>query len=166
MRRSVEMHRDGQAQDRLVQLEHTMKRGTQLESELWARQIGNIDPPTVLAMLRKIEDRGALEMAKRVKEHCSQIFRFALVSGRCSRDPTADLRGALQPSQPVKHHTVVRKGELPQLLRDIDAYHQIGEETTRLGLQLAMLTLVRTSELIKGEWTQIEGLDVSNGLQE
>jgi integrase len=129
--------------------------------EIGAREIDQIDPPDVLAMLRKIEDRGALEMAKRVKEHCSQIFRFAIVqpNAKAKRDPCADLRGALRPSPPVKHHRVVRFSELPQLLRDVDAYHHIGEETTRIGLQLAVLTIVRTSELIEGEWSQIEVLD-------
>jgi integrase len=127
--------------------------------EIGTLQISRIDGPTILTMLRKIEDRGAITMAARVKEHCSQIFRFALVAGKCTRDPTADLRGALRPTAPVKHHTVVRFDELPQLLRDIDAYHHIGEAITRIGLQLAMLTLVRTKELIRGEWSQIEDLD-------
>jgi integrase len=127
--------------------------------QIGMRQIERVNGPMVLTMLRKIEDRGSVTMAARVKEHCSQIFRFALVGGKCSRDPTADLRGALRPPAPVKHHTVVRFDELPQLLRDIDDYHHIGEATTRLGLQLAVLTLVRTKELIRGEWSQIEGLD-------
>jgi integrase len=126
---------------------------------LGQQQIAKIDGPAVLAMLRKIEDRGAITMAARVKEHCSQIFCYALLAGKCSRDPTVDLKRALRPAPAVKHHTVVRFDELPQLLRDIDAYHHVGEAVTRLGLQLAMLTLVRTQELIKGEWSQIEGLD-------
>ena len=125
---------------------------------LGQQQIAKIDGPAVLAMLRKIEDRGAITMAARVKEHCSQIFCYALLAGKCSRDPTVDLKRALRPAPAVKHHTVVRFDELPQLLRDIDAYHHVGEAVTRLGLQLAMLTLVRTQELIKGEWSQIEGL--------
>ena len=126
------------------------------------RRIDKITPPMVLQMLRKIEDRGAIEMAKRVKEHCGQIFRYALVSGRCSRDPTADLRGALRPSLPVKHSTVVPRHDLPQLLRDVDSYDEVGDKVTRLGLQLVTLTLVRTSELINGKWSQIDGLKGAN----
>lgn len=121
--------------------------------------ISEITPPQILDMLRKIEGRSAFEMAKRVKDHCSQVFRYALVSGKCERDPTADLRGALQPPPRVNHSAVVRKDELPQLLRDIDNYDALGEPTTRLGLQLATLTILRTSELIKSEWSQIEGLE-------
>jgi integrase len=125
--------------------------------EIGARPIADIDAPTVLRMLRKIEDRGAITMAARVMEHCSQIFRFALVEEKCSRDPTADLRGALRQAPPVKHRTVVEFRELPKLLRDIDSYH--GEPVTRLGLKLAMLTLARPGELIQGEWSDIEDLD-------
>lgn len=127
--------------------------------EIGARAIDQIEPPMVLAMLRKIEDRGALTMAARVREHCSEVFRYALFDAKCTRDPCADLKGGLQPPPPVRHHRVVRFGELSKLLRDIDGYHEIGEKVTRLGLQLAMLTLVRTGELIKGEWPQIEALD-------
>jgi integrase len=127
--------------------------------EIGARAIDQIEPPMVLAMLRKIEERGAVTMAARVREHCSEIFRYALFESKCARDPCADLRGGLLPPPPVKHHRVVRFDELPRLLRDIDAYHDIGDDTTRIGLQLAMLTLVRTGELIKGEWTQVQGLD-------
>jgi integrase len=121
--------------------------------------IDAIEPPTILAMLQKIEERGAITMAKRVKEHCSQIFRYAIVKSKAKRDPCADLRGALRPNPPVRHHQIVRFNELPQLLRDIDNYNHIGEELTKLALQLASLTLLRTSELRKGQWPEIGDLD-------
>jgi integrase len=125
--------------------------------EIGTRDIGKIEPPDLLAMLRKIETRGALEMAKRIKEHCGQIFRYAIVTGRAMRDPSADLRGALKPSPRVKHHRAIPRDELPDLLRAIDAYD--GETQTRLALKLATLTLLRTTELRAGEWREIEGLD-------
>ncbi len=120
-------------------------------------QIDKIEPPKLLDMLRKIEARGALEMTKRVKEHCGQIFRFAIVTGRATRDPCADLRGALKPSPRVTHHMAIPRDELPGLLRAIEAYD--GETTTRLALKLVVLTLVRTSELRGGRWCEFEGLD-------
>jgi integrase len=127
-------------------------------------RMDEIEPRQVLAMLRKIEDRGALEMAKRVKEHCSQIFRYAVVTSRCARDPGADLRGALMPSRPVKHHKKVDLKELPQLLNDIDRYHEVGEEVTQIALQLATVTLLRTTELRKGQWRELEGLETDEPL--
>ena len=128
--------------------------------QIGERQIDKIEPPELLAMLRKIEARGALEMTKRIKEHCGQIFRFAIVTGRAVRDPCADLRGALKPSPRVKHHRAIPRDELPELLRAIDAYD--GERETQLGLKLAVLTLLRTTELRAGRWREIEGLDTKS----
>jgi integrase len=94
---------------------------TRLENDVFPEigplQIDRIEPPTVLDMLRKIEKRGALTMAKKVKGHCSQVFRYAIATSRCSRDPCPDLRGALKPSPPVKHHKAVSLKDLPELLR-------------------------------------------------
>lgn len=125
--------------------------------EIGVREIGKIEPPDLLAMLRKVEARGTLEMAKRVKEHCGQIFRYAIVTGRAVRDPSADLRGALKRSPRVKHHRAIPRDELPGLRRAIEAYD--GEQATRLVLKLATLTLLRTTELRAGQWREIDGLD-------
>jgi len=125
--------------------------------EIGHLQIHKIEPPQLLQMLRKIEARGALEMAKRVKEHCGQIFRYAIVTGRATRDPSTDLRGALKPSPPVKHHAAVPLDMLPGLLRAVDAYD--GEAVTKLALKLAALTLLRTTELRAGQWREIEDLE-------
>ena len=125
-------------------------------------QIDKIEPPQLLAMVRKIEARGSLTMAKRIKEHCGQIFRFAIVTGRATRDPSADLRGALKPSPRVTHHKAIPRDELPGLLRAIEAYD--GETTTRLALKLVILTLVRTMDLRGGRWSEFEGLNTDSPL--
>ncbi len=126
--------------------------------QIGKRPIDKIEPPEILQMLRKIETRGALEMAKRVKEHVSQVFRFAIAdAGRARRDPTADLRGALKPSLAVKHHNKIALDELGALLRAIDDYD--GEAMTRLALQLVTLTMVRTGELRGARWAEFEDLD-------
>lgn len=130
--------------------------------QIGRRPIAEIEPPELLMMLRKIEARGALEMAKRVKEHCSQIFRFAIVTGRATRDPSTDLRGALKPSPRVKHHKRVPRDELPELLRAIDDYD--GEMLTRLALRLTILTFARTTELRAAEWCEFEALDTRSPL--
>ena len=122
--------------------------------------IDKIGPPQLLEMLRKIEARGALTMAKRIKEHCGQIFRFSIVTGRATRDPSADLRGALKPSPWVTHHKAIPRDELPGLLRAIEAYD--GQTTTRLALKLVILTLVRTMELRGGRWSEFEGLNTDS----
>jgi len=65
---------------------------------LGSRPIAEITPPELLATLRRIESRGAVETAKRVKMVAGQVFRFAVASGRAPRDPSQDLRGALAPA--------------------------------------------------------------------
>jgi integrase len=60
------------------------------------RPIADIKPLDVLDVLRKIEQRDAIEMAKRVMQMASAIFKYAIVTARCRRDPTADLKGALK----------------------------------------------------------------------
>jgi integrase len=133
---------------------------TRLETDVFPqigkRPIDKIEPPELLAVLRKIEERGALEMAKRVKEHCGQIFRYAIVTGRATRDPSRDLLGALKPSPRVTRHKSIPQDELPELLRAIDRYD--GEQTTRIGLKLIILTMLRTTELRGGKWRELEGL--------
>jgi integrase len=64
----------------------------------------------------------------------------------------------------VRHHKKVSVKELPQLLRDIDSYKRIGEEVTQIALQLAIITLLRTTELRKGQWSELEELDTEEPL--
>src|SRR5690554_5150834 len=66
------------------------------------RPVADITPPELLRVLRKIEDRGAIETAHRAKQCASQVFRYAVATGRVERDPGADLRGAL--ITPTKRH--------------------------------------------------------------
>jgi hypothetical protein len=83
--------------------------------DLGKRPIADIQPLTVLAALRKIEKRGANDMARRAMHYCSQVFRYAIVTGRADRNPAADLHGALKP---VKHghYAALDPQELPAFL--------------------------------------------------
>jgi integrase len=116
-----------------------------------ARPVSEIEPPELLAMIRTMEQRGAYDLAHRVLSMCSQVFRYGVASGRCKRDPSPDLRGALTPHV-KKHQSAVRLEELPDLLRAIDTYD--GDRQTMLALKLLALTFVRTNELIGAEWAE------------
>ncbi len=123
---------------------------------LGVRPIAEIEAPELLATVRKIEARGAHDLAHRVLAVCGQVFRYGIATGRCKRDIAADLRGALTPHR-KKHQAAVRQEELPELLRKIDAYDkEAGDTLTRLALQLMALTFVRTSELIGARWTEFD----------
>lgn len=119
--------------------------------------IAEITPPVVLAALRKVEARGILATTRRLKQYTSAIFRYAIASGYCLHDPAAPLAGALRPPPRPVHHKSIRRDEVGALLRKIEAYD--GEPETRIALQLALLTAVRTSELRGAWWSEFEGLD-------
>lgn len=123
--------------------------------ELGRRPIIDIEPPELLAAVGKIEKRGAYDLAHRVLQVAGQVFRYGVATGRCKRDPTGDLRGALTPHKP-KHQAAVRPEELPDLLRAIAGYETIGDRLTRLALELLCLTFTRTNELIGAEWKEFD----------
>ena len=121
-----------------------------------------ITPPEVLKIIRKIEERGALDISRRAKQGIGQIFQFAIASGLCSTDPTSHLRGALKPRPRVKHMSKIPLAELPELLSKIDRYQEVGErrsEITKVALTFALLTWVRTKELRFAAKSEFEDLD-------
>ncbi len=121
---------------------------------LGRRPIGEIEPPELLACLRKIEARGALETTHRVKDACSQVFRYGVSIGACARNPAADLREALKPV-PVRHFAaIVDPKDAAKLLRDIHEYK--GNPITRAALRLSALLLLRPGELRHLEWQWID----------
>jgi integrase len=128
-----------------------------LMPELGSRPIASIEPIEVLDVVRKVEKRDAVEMAKRVMQMASAIFRYGVATSRCPRDPTVDLRGALRPAKEVKSRSALQASELPDFLQRLSAYD--GDELTRLALELVILTFVRTSELRFATWAEFEGLD-------
>ncbi len=119
---------------------------------LGARPVKTITAPELLAALRRIEAKGALETAHRVKQVCGQVFRYAIATGRAERDPSGDLRGAI-PAASGKHMaTITAPKEIAGLLRSIDDYR--GGIVTRCALQLAPLVFVRPGELRQAEWSE------------
>ena len=137
------------AADVLRRLEHN------IFPTLGARPIAQIEAPELLAAVRRIEERGAYDLAHRVLQVCGQVFRYGIATGRCTRDLAADLRGALTPHV-KKNQAAVRPEELPDLLRAIATYDKLGERQTLLALQLMVLTFVRTGELIGALWSEID----------
>ena len=127
---------------------------------LGKRPLDQIEAPELLQAIRKIEARGSYDLAHRVLQVCGQVFRYGIATGRCTRNLSADLRGALTPHV-KQHQTAVRSEELPDLLRAIAKYDEIGDKQTCLALQLLAQTFVRTSELIGAEWGE---LDLDNAL--
>jgi len=123
--------------------------------EIGSEPIAEVTAPMLLAAVRKIEHRGAHDLAHRVLQVASQVFRYGVATGRCERDPAPDLRGALTPHK-SKHQAAVTPEELPALLRAIDGYGELGDKLTAYALRLLVLTFVRTNELIGAEWSELD----------
>ena len=121
------------------------------------RPIAELEAPELLDMLRKVEKRGVNETARRLKQLVGQIFRFAIVTGRAKRDPSADLKDALRATGEPQRHRAMPLQELPAFLQKLDAYS--GERQTKLALKLVTLTFLRTTELRAGKWNELENLD-------
>jgi integrase len=125
-----------------------------LDSSIGRVAIAEIKPPDVLAAVRKIEDKGKLESARRTLQLASAVFRYAVATGRLASDPTRDLRGALT-APTVKHYAAITDPKrVGEMLRAIDGY--VGLGLTKLALQLAPHVFVRPSELRCAEWGEID----------
>ncbi len=118
------------------------------------RPIAEITAPELLAVVRKIETRGALETAHRALGNCGQVLRFAVATGRAQRDPTGDLRGALPPVKGEHFAAITDPKRTAELLRMIGGYQ--GTLTVNCALRLAPLVFVRPGELRKAEWAHID----------
>src|SRR5262245_62138530 len=125
--------------------------------EIGSRPIADIDAPELLEMLRKVEKRGALETARRLRQTCGQVIRYALVTGRAKYDPSAALRGALASPGRPRGHRAMALDEVPNFLKALGAYD--GDPRTRLALRLMVLTFARTTELRGARWLEFENLE-------
>jgi integrase len=119
--------------------------------------IDSIDPPRLLEVIRKVETRGAIEMAKRIKNYCSEVFMYGIAEGKCRRDPAADIRRALRKPRPKKHRAAVPPSEFPTLVARMHDYD--GDELTKLALFFTLITMVRTQETRFARFEEFENLD-------
>lgn len=121
---------------------------------LGKRSPREITAPEFLKVVRRVEDRGAIESAHRILQNCGQVMRYAIATGRADRNPCADLKGALKPA-PEKHHAAITEPtDLGALLRAIDGYR--GTHIVRCALQLAPLVFLRPVELRTAEWSEFD----------
>lgn len=140
----------------------TQEHATSIQSRLeqnvfpWlgGKPVADVSAPDLLKALRRVEERGAVETAHRVRSYCSQIMRYAIATGRAERDPSADLRGALPPAQSTHLAAVIESADIRKLLLAIDSYS--GSIVTRCALRLAPLVFVRPGELRQARWADID----------
>ena len=137
---------------------HAVTIMSRLERDLFPwigrRPIAEIKSPELLAVLRRIESRGALESAHRIRTICGQVFRYAVSTGRAERDPAADLKGALPQPQEKHRAAITEPAKVGELLRAIEDYK--GGYVVKCALKIAPLVFVRPGELRHMEWTELD----------
>jgi integrase len=113
-----------------------------------------ITPPDILKVLRKIEKRGSIEIARKVLQRTTAVFRYAIQTGRATYNPAADMKGVLK-SRPVQHMPSVRDKELSKLLKDITANKRL-HTTTKLCLHFVALCASRPGEARFAQWNEFD----------
>jgi len=124
---------------------------------LGSRPVAEIGAPELLDVLQKVEKRGVLETARRLRQICGQVFRYAIAKGLSKYDPSAGLRGALSSPGKPRSHKAIPLQELPDFIVALSSYE--GDQRTQIALRLIVLTFVRTTELRAAKWSEIEKLE-------
>lgn len=120
---------------------------------LGQRPIADIKPLELLDALKVIEARGATEKAKKVRQRCGEVFRYAIVTGRANYNPAPDLASAMQGHDAV-HYPFLNACELPEFFAALNSYS--GSPIVKLGAYLLILTGLRTGELRAAEWKEVD----------
>lgn len=117
------------------------------------RAITDIKPIDMLAVLKKLEERGVLDKLKKIRQACKQIFTYAVITGRAEFNPVADLAGALKPPK-QQHYPHLQRDELGGFIEALKDYS--GSKLTQIATFLLMYTGVRTIELRAAEWKEFD----------
>ena len=138
---------------------HTVYVWRRLEADVFPaigkRPVAEIEAPELVAMMKAIEKRGALDIAKRALQTCSQIFRYAIAHSLAKRNPAVEIRPSdVLASRKKENYARLDGKELPELLRKIEVYN--GSTVTRVAIKLMAMTFVRTSELIGARWEEFD----------
>lgn len=115
--------------------------------------VNEIKPLVLLNVLRRMESRGATEKAKKVRQRCSEVFRYAIVTGRAEYNPAADLTSAMSGHE-SKHYPFLTVEELPDFFKALSSY--TGSPLVVLAARLLILTGVRTGELRGAFWSEFD----------
>jgi integrase len=119
------------------------------------RPVSKIEAPELVRMMKLIEKRGAVDIAKRALQTSGQVFRYAIAHGLATRNPASDIKPSdILASRQRENYARISAKELPDLLRQIEVYQ--GSPTTRLAIKFMAMTFVRTKELIGARWDEFD----------
>lgn len=128
---------------------------TNVFPEIGDEPISDIDTLDLLDVLKKIESRNALDMARRIRQISGQVFQYAVLIGKCKSNPATNLNGALRTRRKV-HFAAIETREIPELLSALERNDVRLFARTRRALKLSLLTFVRPGELRKSKWSEFD----------
>lgn len=117
------------------------------------RPITEIKPMSLMAVLSRLDERGATEKLRKVRQRCGEVWRYAIVTGRAEYNPAPDLASAFVPHK-KEHYAFLSVGEIPEFYRVLNTYS--GSIVVKLAMRLQVLTGLRPGELRQGEWSEID----------
>lgn len=117
--------------------------------------ISEVKPRQIIHVLKKVQDRKAYEPAHRLRQYCSQVFRFAIAHEICETNPAAEVGMVLKPVK-KKHYACLKIEEIPALLDALESNDARLHYDTRMATKLLMLTFVRTKELLEAKWNEFD----------
>lgn len=124
-------------------------------SAIGDKPIANLHPQVIIQVVRRIEDRGALDVAQRVLQDIGRVCRYAVQTGKAEINPASELTGVLK-GYKSEHRASLPRAELPEFLRLLASYHNQGRLLTRLAVELLVLTFVRQGELRGARWSEFD----------
>lgn len=123
-----------------------------MERDIGGLPINDITPAELLGALRKVENKGHYETARRMRSLAGRIFRYAVATSRATSDPSSLLKGALITPKVRHHSAIVEPQKVGELLRAIDGFQ--GQPLTVIALKLTPHVFVRPGELRRAEWSE------------
>lgn len=117
------------------------------------RPIADIKPMELMGVLSRLDERGATEKLRKVRQRCGEVWRYAIVTGRAEYNPAPDLASAFSPHK-KEHYAFLKTEDLPEFFRTLNTYS--GSIVVKLAMRLQVLTGLRPGELRQGEWSEID----------
>lgn len=117
------------------------------------RPIAEIKPMELMGVLSLLDERGATEKLRKVRQRCGEVWRYAIVTGRADYNPAPDLVSAFAPHK-KEHYAFLKSDELPEFFRVLNTYS--GSFLVKTAMRLQILTGLRPGELRQAEWTEID----------
>ncbi len=143
--------KEGRAESTIVKIDWLMDMAI---ADLGNKPITEITSPIVLRTLRKVEDKGNYETARRLRSTIGAVFRYAIANGLAENDPTFALRDALINPKVKPRAAITDKTALGGLMRAIDGFD--GQTTTRIALELLAIVVTRPGEVRHACWNEFD----------